>query len=152
MSETGVQGGLRDVRGEGLKPVEPSVRRLTPPQLTLCFSLAAFTQGAVVGGGGGPRQNNVSFHLSLHSAPSTSHSFAYKVRSACRTVSYPDALAHAVRHFDCGGTESRRNNKILMSRGRESRPLVCTKGSTKPQKWNECAINVHLSCASRGSR
>lgn len=40
--------------------------------LTFCFSLAAFTQGAVVGGGGA-RQNNVSFHLSLPTSPPHLH-------------------------------------------------------------------------------
>lgn len=90
------RGGLRDVLrgwGEGGGTQTGRTVRNRSPSASL---FAAFTQGAVVGGGG-PRRNNVSFHPPHPNPSPTSPSFAYKVRSACRTVLCPDALAHAVR-------------------------------------------------------
>lgn len=145
------RGGLRDVLrgwGEGGGTQTGRTVRNRSPSASL---FAAFTQGAVVGGGG-PRRNNVSFHPPPIPTPPQLLPHLHTKCAVPAARFYTPTLSHTQSDCGGGGTESRRNNKILMSRGRESRPLVCTKGSTKPQKWNECAINVHLSCAWRGSR
>lgn len=95
----------------GLQLLEASKGQRRPVDLllTFCFSLAAFTQGAVVGGGEA-RRNNVSF-LPFPFLSFSLPSFAYKVRRRRRrrrrsAGSLPRRfLADAVRHFDCAGTE-----------------------------------------------
>lgn len=136
------RGGLRDVGREGLKLVGPSASLLT-----FFFSLCSLYPRSRR-----RRRRTAAKQREFPRHPPPPPHFSLICIQSAQCLPHGFIPRRSCRHFDCGGTESRRNNKILMSRGRESQPLVCTKGSTKPQKWNECAINVHLSCAWRGSR